>query len=95
MQIKPPNMDYKRTCMVDVLVAALERYSAEMQAILGDRELHLFLLSTDEPGVMRALNWKLPAFAMCTGRGEAKARGAATHDAVVAWCSIPDCFMCF
>lgn len=68
-QVSKPNQEHKKRCMLGLLADAVQRYSAELAQLLGDRTLRLIVETEDFAVVFRGQHWKLPAFAMCTGRG--------------------------
>ena len=75
-QVAKPNQAHKKRCMLGLLRDAVRHHSAELAALLGQRQLR-FIVETEDFGVvLRAERWKLPAFAMCTGGCRRELAGA-------------------
>lgn len=53
--------------MLGLLRDAVEAHNRELGTLLNGRPLRLMVETEDFGVVWRAANWKLPAFAMCTG----------------------------
>ncbi|KAL4853837.1 Golgi apparatus protein 1 [Chlorella vulgaris] len=66
IEVSKPNQEHKKRCMLGLLADAVQRYSAELTELLGDRTLRLIVETEDFAVVFRGQHWKLPAFAMCT-----------------------------